>query len=382
MSFKNALYQQFRVGFYALMLAVAAATLFVGDSAKASKPNTATLNVASAPALYQTATCGTTTWELKYGNTAIPIGTVTVSNDATNLYVTYTLDLLANPNACFGQLHVWVGNSLLNLPVTNGNPNCPGGAPIPGQFCSADGGACFDANGLTTYRFAIPFNQLNIVDVTQACNTQLFVVAHAEVDLDCTGGFNIADHETAFGGPTRPNCNRFWFYGTYTICCEFGPPPVPVCQTAFAKGNMTNPPADHYVWTTETKSNPENLPSLRLHKNRWGWALKLTAPGTYTYDLWAGAGLNKTSNGAKAGTVIVTWDGTTAIITYNIAPGYTFEEVHLYAADAPPTTTAPGQYGNLAEFDPNASTHTFTVMLSDLNMDGCVWLVAHAVVCR
>ena len=54
-------------------------------------------------------------------------------------------------------------------------------------------------------------------------------------------------------------------------------------------------------------------------------------------------------------------------------------EVHLYAGDARPTTTAPGQYGYLDA--PDAATYTFTVPLADTNGGDGVGLIAHAVVC-
>lgn len=311
----------------------------------------------------QTEPCGTTTWNLTAGQT-IDVGSVTVANDLNNVYVTYTLDY---PGATLGNLHVWVGNSLLNMPATQNGPNA--GTPIPGQFCSADGGACFDATGLTTYTFTIPFADLNIVDATQACGTSLYVVAHAEVDLDGVPG---GDHETAFGGPTPGGGPRWWFYGQYIVCCDFGPPPVPFCETAFGKGG--------WVWTTDRKSNPENLPSLQLTKNRWGWAINLLAPGTTVYDIWAGAGLNKTANGTKAGTLTVAWDGANVTVTYQLFAGFTLEEVHVYAGDASPTTIAPGQYGFVDE--PVGGTYSVTLPLADSNGTGGVWLVAHAAVCR
>src|SRR5688572_22930456 len=114
-------------------------------------------------------TCGQTTWTLTAGQT-IPVGSVTVQNDATNLYVTYDLTY---PDATFGALHLWVGNRLLNLPAN------PQGTPVPGQFCQADGGACADATGLTSYTFTIPFTELNIVDISQVCGLPLYVVTHA-----------------------------------------------------------------------------------------------------------------------------------------------------------------------------------------------------------
>lgn len=302
-------------------------------------------------------TCGTTTWDLTAGQT-IDVGSVTVSNDATNLYVTYALDY---PGATFGTLHLWVGSDLANVPAN------PQGTPVPGQFPYKP-----DASGLTTYTITIPFTDLLIQDVAQACGLQLYVVAHAEVNVpDGEGGY---DAETAFGGPNPGAGPRWWFYGVYTVCCEFGPPPVTACSTAFAKGG--------YVWTTDRKSNPESLPTLGLSKNRWGWAINLQASGTYTYDLWSGAGLNKTANGVKVGTVTVNWDGVNATVTYNVtAAGYLLDEVHVYAGDDAPATIAPGQYGNTAYLPGGSTSYTVTAPLADANGGG-VWIVAHSVVCN
>jgi hypothetical protein len=308
-------------------------------------------------ALAQPQPCGTTTWDLTAGQHN-KVGTVVVSNDMNNIYITFMLDPTLTTST-LGMLHVWVGNNLLNLPV-NGQ-----GIPVPGQFCQAAGGACHDATGLTTYTFTIPFGSLNIVDATAGCGSSLYVFAHAEVGS-----------ETAWGGPIGVNIEtpgRWYFYGQYTICCDFGQPPTLCNQTAFAKGG--------WVWTTDRKSNPENLPSLNLIKNRWGWAINLAGPGTTTYDIWAGAGLNKTASGTLVGTLTVNWDGSTAAVTYTMFSGFLIQEVHLYAQDGAPTTTAPGQFGYLDSFDPTGIvTYTFTVPLADTNGTGGVWLIAHAVV--
>jgi len=305
--------------------------------------------------------CVPTVWNLTAGQYT-DVGSVTVTNDDVNVYVTYTLDY---PGATFGELHLWIGNDLKNMPATKN------GTPIPGQFCQADGGACYDATGLTTHTFTMPLSELSLVDVNEACGLPLYVVTHAEVDTDGVPG---EPTETAFGGDTPGPGPRWWFYGIYTICCGPNPPPPPpICSTSFAKGG--------WVWTTDRKSNPESLPSLGLTKNRWGWAINLTAPGETTYDIWMGAGLNRTANGVLVGSLMVAWDGAAATITYAMNPGYDLEEVHVYAGDAPPMTTAPGQYGCVKEFDPNEPTHVVTLPLVDTNSTGGVWIVAHAVVC-
>lgn len=311
-----------------------------------------------APALLQgqgTTVCGTTEWALTAGQT-IPVGTLTVANDSTNLYVTYTLDPNNPVNATFGTLHLWVGSDLTTLPATQNGPNA--GTPIPGQFPNV-----VDATGLSTYTFTIPFINLGIQDVSTACGNPLYVVAHAEVG-----------DQTAFGGDQTGAGVRWWYYGIYKVCCEVPPPPIGVCATAFAKGT--------HVWTTDKKSNPENLPSLKLTRNRWGWANLLTTPGTYTRTLWAGAGLNNTGSGVNVGTVTVAWDGSTATVTYALTTaGYYLKEAHLFVGDDAPTTTAPGQYGHIAYFLSHEAVYTFSVPLTDADGGG-VWVVAHAVVCN
>jgi len=308
-------------------------------------------------------TCGTTTWTLWAGQT-INVGTLTVENDATNVYITYALSAAQiSAGATFGTLHLWIGNDLNNLPK-NGQ-----GIPIPGQFPYQ-----YDASGMTSYTFVIPFTNLEIQDVKSACPLQLYVVAHGEVNnVNGQGG----DPQTAFGGDQTGSGPRWWFYAQYSVCCDIPdqpPPTILACTTAFGKGN--------WVWVTSSKANPENLPSLDLIKSRWGWALRLTSPGTYVLDLWAGAGLNDTSKGKLAGNVTVEWNGTVATVTYNTTGGYSLREVHIYAKDAKPTTTAPGQYGFTEYFDPTVTTFSHSFVLEDLDGTPGVWLIAHAVVCK
>lgn len=311
----------------------------------------AILTAGAGTAMCQTE-CVPTVWDLTAGQNMV-VGTVTVSNDTTNLYVTYAIDTVTYPGLTLGNLHMWVGTDMANLP-TNSQ-----GTPVPGQFCQADGGRCFDASGLTSYTFTISFEDLAFIGDPVDCGDDVFIVTHAE----------ISDGETAFGGDQDGWGNRWWFYGVYTICCDT-PPSVDDCETAFAKGG--------WVWTTHRKSNPEDLPSLELTRNRWGWAINLEYPGVTIYDIWAGAGLNDTDRGTHVGVLYLAWNGTNATVTYDVLEPAFLAEVHLYAGDTPPETIAPGQYGYLDA--PDSSTYTFNVPVADTDGDG-VWLVAHAVVC-
>jgi hypothetical protein len=150
------------------------------------------------------AACSATTWDLTAGQT-INVGTVKVSNDSANLYITYTL---AYPGATLGNLHMWVGDHISLVPSNKQ------GIPVPGQFPWK-----VDATGLTASTLAIPLTALGIVDESKVCGMSLFVVTHAEVSMDSDHDGQKED-ETAFGGDTSGSGPRWWFYGAYSICCQ------------------------------------------------------------------------------------------------------------------------------------------------------------------
>lgn len=305
------------------------------------------------------AVCGTTTWNLTAGQT-IDVGSVTVENDQDFIYVTYELDY---PGATFGNLHLWIGTDIANVPAGGG------GNPAPGQFPYHH-----DATGETKYTFVIPWSDTSLPDIPKLCGAQLIIVAHAEVkNVD-------GNSETAFGGDTKGNLGkgRWYFYGTYTVCCDEDPPVYGACQTAFAKPDLD----EAWVFTTDSKSNPENLPTLKLTKNRWGWAAKIgPSPKQETYELWAGAGLNNTSKGKFVGILTVDWAKPVGQVTYTLDKGFVLRELHVYADDAKPSTIAPGQYGTTEYFMPPVTERTVTLSVEDAANDG-FWLIAHAVVCE
>jgi hypothetical protein len=292
--------------------------------------------------------CGSKTYTL-WLNDPVDAGNVTVGNDATNLYVTFYTPGL------FGKIAFWAGTDSTLYPT-----DVPGTAPKPAVFpYQVD----LTLTGLNTHTFVIP---LANIPFYKKCGDKLYFLAHAWMKYNDQSG-------QAWGGDLSFYAKDVLIhYGKYqTGCCET-PPPPPTEQlgTAFAKGG--------WVFTTDSKSNPESLPSLKLTKNRWGWAINLKQAGSTTYDVWVGAGLNYTSKGKKVGTVTIDFNGSQATITYNYLPGYGMEEAHIYAGDGKPTTLAPGQYGNTFYFSPFASTFTTTLDVADTNGDG-VWFILHSV---
>lgn len=303
--------------------------------------------------------CPPAVWELYAGQTT-DVGSVTVSNDNTNIFVTYALDTANYPSATFGMLQVWVGTNLTLM------PQAANGQPIPGQFPYKH-----DASGLTTYQFVIPIADLNLTG--DPCGTSFYVVTHAEVDGVSEGT------ETAFGGCTGVNIaepGRWWYYCTYTICCPNGGGNGDggCCETAFSYGC--------YVFATNPKANPDGLPTVGLTNNKWGWVVRVEQPMSGTENFWAAAGLNDTSKGVLVGQVQITWDGSVVHVCINMNAGFVLKEGHLYAGDFMPTTIAPGQYGNPAYFYPEGTiSHCWDVAVSDTNGDG-IWLIIHGVVCN
>lgn len=293
----------------------------------------------------------------------INAGTVEVVNDGLNLYVTYkTIGILGN-------LHLWVGTDLLNVP-SNRN-----GIPVPGRFPFH-----FDATGLQNTTIVIPLKDNNYI-----CGTKLYFLAHAEVTIN-------GNEETAFAGINGVNIadnGRWYFYDSYTVqCCTFSVPEnkeITRVETAYAKPPKGEAGNIGYVFVGKpsktNKSNPESYAALSLTQNRWGWAVNLKTFGTYKYPIWAAAGLNNTSNGVLAGTAIVVFTAAGVTVTYDLANTGVLEEAHVYADDLKPSIIAPGQYGFTKYFEvpyiEKSFTQSFTV--TDTNADG-VWVVLHAVV--
>ena len=132
-----------------------------------------------------TGTCAPKVVTLFAGQT-IDAGTVTVRNDASFIYVTYTT---AN-GYVLTQTHLYVGACAL-IPV-----NKPGN-PIPGQFPYIT-----SHTNITSYTYQIPISAMP----TGGCGC---IAAHAVVvKLDAAG--TIVDQQTAWGNGTVINPDGQW----------------------------------------------------------------------------------------------------------------------------------------------------------------------------
>lgn len=117
-----------------------------------------------------------------------------------------------------------------------------------------------------------------------------------------------------------------------------------------------------------------------ITSNSWGWANFVEEDGTYTYDLWAGAGQNNTNAGTLVGEVTYIVDGDEVQVTIDLTDGNSLSETHIYLDGDEPAINGPGQYGNTHEnIDENSIEYNLEV--EDINEDGSFWIIVHTEVC-
>ncbi|TMM55948.1 T9SS type A sorting domain-containing protein [Maribacter algarum] len=122
--------------------------------------------------------------------------------------------------------------------------------------------------------------------------------------------------------------------------------------------------------------------------NRWGWTNFFDSEGTYTMDLYAGAGQCDLSKGEKTGEVTVEYNNGSVSVSVDILSGFIMQETQLYVgADKYPTkgngmpTVAPGQYPQNSGSLNNVTTYEFDdVDVSGIN--GGVYVIVHANTCK
>ncbi len=119
--------------------------------------------------------------------------------------------------------------------------------------------------------------------------------------------------------------------------------------------------------------------------NNWGWTNLVTpSEDMYILPLYAGAANCVAENGELVGSVEIDYDGGDLTVKYLINQGYSMSEAHIYVGCGKypvlrngKETIAPGQYThNSTGLD---KVVEYTVLFE--NVDGPVYVIAHAVVC-
>lgn len=152
----------------------------------------------------------------------INAGNLIISNDAANLYVTYSLTNDWQLKAT----HLHIASSLVGIPKNKQ------GIPVPGQFAYSNSFNPY----VTEYTYQFSLSSLNL-----NYGANIVVAAHAEVVK--LRPDNTYQSETGWGGIISGGGPRWWYYAAYTIVA----PPTdldPVFNVETAMLRMNDLPND------------------------------------------------------------------------------------------------------------------------------------------
>jgi hypothetical protein len=120
--------------------------------------------------------------------------------------------------------------------------------------------------------------------------------------------------------------------------------------------------------------------------DRWGWTNWIEeSEEAYVLPIYAGAAQCDVTNGwGMVGTATIKYYDGKMVVTYEMLPGYSMSEVHVYVGcgmypklKSGKVTVAPGQFTYNAMMLDRAGEYTVTFT----DVQGPVWVIAHAVVC-
>lgn len=300
--------------------------------------------------------CGTSTVVTLFAGQTIDAGTVTIANDETYLYVTFS----TSNGWLLSETHAHVADSLAGIPQTKkGNPKV-------GNF------ACQVTHDpeVTEYTLVIAKSDLSLDG-----NNSLVIAAHAVVVKYDDAGNQIAN-ETGWGDGDRFVDRGSWatyLMHTWQSCDSIVAESGSETETAFAYNADL---ATCFLLIDDDEDGNGDF-------NRWGWTNGAMGPGLYEFDIYAGAGQCDLSKGTLVGTLSVDYDGSTATVTYEVASPYGLAETHLYigsdilASDGGGDfTVAPGQYPTIHDELTSVSSDSYTIG----GLSGDIYVVAHATV--
>lgn len=315
------------------------------------------LDLASAQVLRVGDTNGYCT-ELMVGQST-DAGSVCASVSGNDLTITYATE----GGWQLTETHLWVGSQWAQMPQTRtGNPKI-------GGFPYASG----PLNGATTYTSTVDLRAFGLsAEMTSCAALNLFVAAHAGVrKMNADGSYRS---ETGWGDGVSLVDRGSWAEGfAITINCFEDSAPVDYrYETAFAFGSA--------LATCFTGFDLDGDGTRDF--SRWGWSNGPLTNGTYTFDLYAGAGQCVLGNGTRVGTLTVTYAGSVATVVFSMLPGFVMDETHLFIGNEVLArdrnneyTVAPGQFGRQHDLTA-ATTDSYTVT----GLSGTIYVVAHAVV--
>ena len=275
---------------------------------------------------------------------ATSYGTVTVGNDLNNLYVTYTLTgdwtLLPEGVDYYNGCYLFVGSQAELDAKSTDNYN----------INSTDFTGHFDFLGFKHY-----------TPVATGEKTYMYTIPRSEITVDCP-------MIVAFAGITNGTTHQYvsaksllkgmgyWFNYCMQACNH---------ETAYARGLGGGNAFCFY-------DAPLNL------KN-WGWTNVLVpTTGEFSWPIYYG---NPSCVGIEShlvGHFTGTYDGTTLHVMYDLLPGYTLEETHLWV-------NADYMYKQKGKYVASPGKYTYNNVFEegvykDFPATGTIYVAAHAVV--
>jgi hypothetical protein len=208
-------------------------------------------------------------------------------------------------------------------------------------------------------------------DISDPGYLQLALTGDCQVDTVIQPCSTKCGQLVIYGLPQEGTQNRtFTFEITIDYECTCTPPGN--CETAYAYGGYC------YAHCFLTDYLGQSF-------GNWGWTNGPLAPRyrAYVFDIYAGAAQCNLYKGKKVGWLTVYYDGSDALVTYNMFYGYKMDKTHLYVGSEPwprkngDYTVAPGQYPYSHDLN-NASADWYRVE----GLSGNIYIIAHAEVCR
>jgi hypothetical protein len=336
-----------------MILLIAVPIIFIGcKKTDVSDPNSASGKADKTVIAY----CGTPeTFNLyPYDNLSNSFGTVTIGNDASNIYITVSLTgnwLIYNSPWPSTGIQMFIGTlTQLQNPLLSEN--------ITGNSTGGSGDFHYDN---------FPYQYL---PATLNEQTHTFTIARSTLQIPCpyymvieVQTINSVTNE-AIQVTAKSNFKNSGYYLTYCPkACE-------TCETVYARGPepaSTNPLTAFCFYNT-----PLNL-------NNWGWTNKIVQPYDQLWPVYAGNPSCEGIASHQVGTVHVNYAGNQLTVQYNIDPGFTLSETHLWVNSAPlpkkngKYVAAPGSFTYNGLFT-DGQAHTVPAT-------GPIYIAAHGVVC-
>lgn len=297
----------------------------------------------------ETSPCGDpVTVELIAGKLMLS-GTLTISNDASNMYVTYSSDSDWEIN----EVHLYVGDPM-DVPLN------PAGTPVPGLFPYSQS----FSPAVSSYTFEIPLSEL-VVDCPA-------IFAHASVSgpsgtetawsNNVGTSFVAGDASTGWTNGTSFNDltgTKRW--GGYTEYC------IQTCEDE-EEPDCYN---EETAWSYGTSFGDIT------GTNRWGWVSLYEAGTEQSYMIYAGQTI-------PVGAVEVSQDASNLVLEINFNESAYFEKIHLYAGNEAgfmsvtnaSGTPIPGHFPYSYDCA-GCTSYTLYVPNSALEYDDIIWIALH-----